>query len=137
MIFWIINIKGNEYYETIWKKLKIVFSSKDYIDCTIDLEDIELINRIINNAPKSYTNLKDLKLSEQIRMIKTLMDKFKHDESIAIALLEKSNLKELDFSNLDEDDLLLLELSVRKEIVMNSRKVSYIMGKEDPNTIPF
>jgi hypothetical protein len=70
-------------------------------------------------------------------MIKTLMDKFKHDESIAIALLEKSNLKELDFSNLDEDDLLLLELSVRKEIVMNSRKVSYIMGKEDPNTIPF
>jgi hypothetical protein len=137
LLFWIRNIKGNEYYETIWKKLKIVFSSKDYIDCTIDLEDIELISRIISNAPKSYTNLKDLKLSEQIRMIKTLMDKFKHDESIAIALLEKSNLKELDFSNLDEDDLLLLELSVRKEIVMNSRKVSYIMGKEDPNTIPF
>jgi hypothetical protein len=30
-----------------------------------------------------------------------------------------------------------LELSVRKEVVRNSRKVSYILGKEDPNTIPF
>jgi hypothetical protein len=132
LLFWTRNIKGNKYYETIWKRLRIIFSSKYYIDCTIDLKDIELINRIMNIAPKSYTNLKDLKLSEQIRMIKTLMDKFKNDQSIAIALLEKSNLKELDLQNLDEDDILLLELSVRKEIVMNSKKVFNII-KEDPN----
>lgn len=138
LLFWTRNIKGNKYYETIWKRLRIIFSSKDYIDCNIDLKDIELINRITSIAPKSYTNLKDLKLSEQIRMIKTLMDKFKHDESIAIALLEKSNLKELDLQNLDEDDILLLELSVRKEILINSKKVFNIIGKEDPNTIiPF
>jgi hypothetical protein len=137
LLFWSRNIKGNKYYETIWSKLRILFSSKNYIDCTIDLKDIELINRIINIAPKSYVNLKDIKLSEQIKMINTLMEKFKQDESIAIALLENPNLKELDLQNLDDDDILLLELSVRKEILRNSKKVENILGKEDPNMINY
>ena len=69
-----------------------------------------------------------LTISEQLKLIKRLFDKFKNDLSIPIALLEKGPLNpDMD---LDDDTCLLLELSVRVDILNNSYKIDRILGQD-------
>jgi hypothetical protein len=127
------NIFNNPKLVNIWKKLRYFFKQKDYFDKSVDIEDIELLSRLSIYAPKSINNLNGYKLSDQIHIVKSLLDRFKDDPIIAISILEKSKIsRELE---LDEKTLLLLELSVRKEIVNDTRgKVSKILldvGEKD------
>ena len=60
--------------------------------------------------------------------MKTLFDRYKEDPIIAISILEKVKI---DNNNFDEGDLLLLELSVRKEIISDTKdKVKRILHPE-------
>ena len=80
-------------------------------------------------APKSIINLKGKPLSKQIKILHTLVEKFRHDPIISISILEKIKIED----NVDLDDdmtLLLLELSVRKEILDDPNdKVRRILDK--------
>jgi hypothetical protein len=121
-IFWIRNIYNNPELEKTWFKLQHVFDTNmrvcEYLDCEITDEELDLIKRLSEVAPKSINNLKGKTLSKQLKIIHTLVDKFKHDPIVSISILEKINIDD----NVDLNDdmtLLLLELSVRKEILQD------------------
>lgn len=126
-IFYIRNIYGNKHLSKIWSKLSYYFT-EDYVDCEISDKDIKILENFAKYAPKSINTLKGLKLSEQISFIKKLLEAFKEDPIIAISLLEKGNINI--YTELDEQSKLLLELSVRKEIVNNQNKAKIILNYE-------
>lgn len=125
-LFYMRNIYGKEELSKLWKKLYFYFNNVDYIDKEVSMEDIELLCRFSEYAPNSIENLKGYKLSEQISIIKKFLDKYKEDPIIAISILE--NVKVNKDINLDEQTSLILELSVRKQIVNDTRgKVNKIL----------
>jgi hypothetical protein len=131
-LFYIRNIYSNknQNLNLIWKHLHYFYETIDYVDQEVEEEDIKLLSRFVYNAPNAISNLKGLKLSEQINLVKKLLEVYKNDPIIAISLLEKSKLdKDIE---LDEQTKLLLELSVRKEIVNDTRgKVNKILIEEE------
>jgi hypothetical protein len=125
-LFYMRNIYGKEELSKLWKKLYFYFKDINYIDKEVSMEDIELLCRFSENAPNSIENLKSYKLSEQISIIKKFLDNYKEDPIIAISILE--NVKVNKDIELDEQTSLLLELSVRKQIVNDTRgKVNKIL----------
>lgn len=137
-LFYMRNIYGNEKLKDIWSKLDYFFNDVDYIDKEVCQEDIELLIRFTQNAPNSIENLKGLKLSEQIDLIKKFFDKYQDDPLVAISILE--NRKVDKNIELDDDTALILELSVRKEIINDTKgKVNKILvekSKIDENPLP-
>ncbi len=129
-LFYMRNIHGNDKLENIWSKLDYFFNDVDYIDKEVSQEDIELLIRFSENAPNSIENLKGLKLSEQIDLIKKFFDRYQEDPIIAISILERQKIdKDIE---LDDDTALILELSVRKQIVNDTKgKVNKILKLED------
>lgn len=128
-LFYMRNIWNNKDLQTIWSKVYYFFTDVSYIDRVVNQEDLELLSRFSKYAPDSIENLRGLKLSEQIDIIKMFLDKFKEDPIIAISILEKNKLSK-DII-LDEQTTLLLELSVRKKIVNDTRnKVGRIIIDE-------
>ena len=126
-LFYMRYIYGNEKLKVLWSKLHWFFVSENYVDIDIEKEDLELLHRFSSYAPDTIENLKGLKLSEQIELIKTFLDKFKDDPIVAISILE--SVKVTKDTPLDEDTLLLMELSVRKKIVNDTRnKVGRILN---------
>jgi hypothetical protein len=125
-LFYMRNVWGNESLKVIWSKVYYFFNDVNYIDREVSKEDLELLSRFSVNAPNSIENLKGLKLSEQIDIIKMFLDKFKEDPIIAISILEKVKIKK-DLI-LDDQTALILELSVRKESSNDTRnKVGKIL----------
>jgi hypothetical protein len=129
-IFYMRNIYNNKNLPEMWKKLYFFFNDVSYIDCKPTTEDLELISRLGFYAPDSIENLKGMKLSEQIKLVKSVLEKYEYDPIIAISILEKHKISEIE---LNEQNLLLLELSVRKKIVNDTRgKANKVLGiKED------
>jgi hypothetical protein len=116
LLFYIRNVQGDSVAKNVWSKLNYLYNSESYVDSDdISNEDIEMLQRLTQVAPKTIENLKDLKLSQQISIMKNLFDKYKEDPIVAISILEKMKIDP--DKEFDEGDILLLELSVRKEIV--------------------
>lgn len=134
-LFYIRNIYSNKNLnlKLIWEHLHYFYNTPGYVDQEVSDEDIKLLSRLVYNAPNAITNLKGLKLSEQINLVKKLLEVYNDDPIIAISLLEKNKLdKDIE---LDEQTKLLLELSVRKEIVNDTRgKVNKILIEEVEET---
>lgn len=90
---------------------------------------MDLLERFGKYAPGSIENLKGLKISEQIEIIKKFLETFKEDPLIAISILESVKVDKNIV--LDEQTMLLLELSVRKKIINDTRgKVNKILNIE-------
>ena len=133
-LFYMRNIFNKSDLPNLWKKIRYFYVEKDYFDKEVSVDDLELLNRFSLYAPGCISTLKGYRLSEQIDIIKNLLDRFKDDPIIAISILEKNKVSKNDL--LDEQTLLLLELSVRKEIVNDTRgKVSKILNLESSKTI--
>lgn len=123
-MFYIRNVYGNEHLARMWNKLSYFFTD-DYVDCEISDKDMLLLENFAKYASGSINTLKGLKLSEQISFINKVLEEFKEDPIIAISLLEKGNINiDTEFDDLSK---LLLELSVRKEIVNNQNKADLIL----------
>ena len=128
-IFYIRNVYGNESIKKIWNSYS--FNSEDYIDCQPTDSDLDLLKRLVENT-RSINTLNGYTLSEQLNIIKTLFKEFSDDPIIAISLLEKEGFKLPE--ELDESTKLLLELSVRKEIINDTKgKVGKILGEKETN----
>ena len=128
-IFYIRNVYGNESIKKIWNSYS--FNSEDYIDCQPTDIDLDLLKRLVENT-RSINTLNGYTLSEQLNIIKTLFKEFSDDPIIAISLLEKEGFKLPE--EFDESTKLLLELSVRKEIVNDTKgKVGKILGEKETN----
>lgn len=128
-LFYMRNIFGKNNLPELWSKLYFFFTDKSYIDYLPTSEDLDLISRLGKYAPNSIENLKGKKLSEQIKLVKWILEKYEEDPIVAISILEKHRLSQ---KELDEQDLFLLELSVRKQIVNDTRgKVNKVLGKTE------
>jgi hypothetical protein len=126
-LFYIRNVHKEITNYKIWSKLQPLYGYIGYIDCDPQDEDIDQLSRIIHNIPDSIKILQGFKLSEQINLVKKLFKTFSEDLTIAFALLEKRKIQP-DII-IDEQTKLLLELSVRVEIVNNKYDIDKILGK--------
>lgn len=133
-VFYMRHIWNKSKLKNLWSKLHYFFINDNYIDKEVDNDDIDLLSRFARFAPNSIENLKGLKLSEQIEVIKKFLDKFKEDPIVAISILE--NVKVNKDIILDDQTVLLLELSVRKSIINDTKnKVSKIIHPDDTKLI--
>lgn len=131
-LFYMRYIYGKENLPELWSKLYFFFTDKYYVDCKPSVEDLELISRLAKYAPNSIDNLRGKKLSEQIKLVKWILDEFEEDPIVAISILEKHKLSQ---QVLDEHDLFLLELSVRKQIVNDTKgKANRILNRYNGDT---
>lgn len=133
-IFYMRNIYKNGDLPKLWSKLFFFFTNKHYVDCQPTNEDLELLSRLANYAPNSIDNLKGKSLSEQIKLVKWILKEYEEDPIVAISILEKHKISK---EELDKQDLFLLELSVRKQIVNDTKsKVNKVLGvKENDSPI--
>ncbi len=131
-LFYMRNIYNKPELKELWYKLYYFFNDVDYIDKEVSAEDIDLLMRFSTNAPNSISNLKGMKISEQIELIKKFLENYKDDPIVAISILESVKVdKDIE---LDEQTSLILELSVRRQIVNDTRgKVNKILKKEQDN----
>jgi len=124
-LFFMRNIQNEFNSFKVWCKLQPLYIYEDYLDCEPSDDDLDQLSRVIENIPNSIKNLQGFTLSNQIKFIKKLFEVFKDDISIAFALLEN---KRIDPNILfDKQNILLLELSVRKEIVNNNYNIDKIL----------
>lgn len=129
-IFYMRHIYGNDNRKKIWEKLCYYFNTEDYIDIEVDEKDVELFSRLSQYAPNAIDNLRGLKLSEQLKIVNKLFDKFKDDPLIAISILEKCKISP--DIEIDDSTALILELSVRKEIISDvNNKVNRVLDIKD------
>jgi hypothetical protein len=129
------NIQNEDTKKGIWLNLNLIidkkFSIDEYLDKKISDDEIYLLARLIHHAPLIVKNIKGFTISNQLEWVNTIIDKFKVDPIIAISVLEKNKL-DLDLDLNDDMNLLLLELSVRKNIITDSRnKVGKIFRSEN------
>lgn len=131
-LFYMRNIFRNERLKKIWEKTRYFFTTEEYIDVSIvDDKKLDILSRLAQFAPNTINSLKDFRLSKQLDFVDNLFDKFKDDPLIGIAILEKYKLDEIDLN--DDKSLLILELTVRKNIADDPRnKVEKILQKNGP-----
>jgi len=125
-LFYFRNIQNDINQFKIWSKLQPLFTYDNYVDCDPKDEDIDMLNRLLENVPGVIKNLQGISISNQIKLLKRLFVAFKDDLTIAISILENKKI-DPDIV-LDEQTILLLELSVRIEIVNNTYDLNKILG---------
>ena len=95
--FW-KRINNDEYFENIYRKL-YPFMSDDYVDtnkaCNVD---IRILENLIKYNPKIEYNLSGLKLSEQIKLVSLLFERFYDNQIIAYTILTQNKFKNIEFS---------------------------------------
>lgn len=132
-LFYVRNILNKKVFENIWFYLHPIMDTtmpiKEYVDIEITEENIERLRKLIVYAPNTVRNLRGLSISKQLGVFDMIISKFPNDPFLAISIMENYDLKD---HNLDDDmELLLMELSIRKEIVEDSKdKVYHILGIE-------
>lgn len=125
-LFYIRNREKDIFNFKIWNILQPLYNYDGYVDSEVSDENIDMLRRLIENIPNSIRNLQGMNITQQINLVKKLYEEFSEDITIAFAILDKKKL-ECDIV-LDSDTKLLLELSVRKEIVNNTYDIKKIMG---------
>jgi len=126
LLFFIRNVQNEFTSFKVWSKLQPLYTYENYLDCEPSEDDLDQLSRIIGNLPNAIKNLEGFKLSNQINFIKRLFKAFSNDITIAFAILEKNRMDpNISF---DEQTKLLLELSVRTEIVNNTYFIDEILG---------
>jgi len=128
LLFYLRNVKDNPVLKGYWKDFN--FNRVDYMDGATR-EDKDLIYNL-SKWTTAMNSLDGLKLVEQVEIVKKLLNEFSDDPIIAISLLERANFKLPE--EFDESTKLLLELSVRKEIVNDTKgKVRRVLGEKETN----
>jgi hypothetical protein len=129
LLFYLRNIYTKPELINIWNQLRPLFINEDYVDGGIDVEDMKLLSKTIQFLPKTILNLRGYKLTEQVSIIKSLLERYKEDPAIAFSILEKHTIEPN--QEIDDSTALLYELSVRKEIVdeFHNIRVESILSK--------
>jgi hypothetical protein len=114
-LFYIRNIHQKEEKSERWNKIKQLYVIKDYLSNDNTEEEINFISNFIKSYPLTINQLRGLTLSQQYKLVNNILNSTKDlfDYETAIKILE--NHKFYSDSILDDEDLLLLELSVRKK----------------------
>lgn len=115
-MFYIRNIYKNSHKQNIWNRLYFFYSNNEYINENESDIDIDFLSELSFKNPSMIDNLKGMTFREQLNVIKTVMEKITeyHDEETALAVLQHIKLSP-DYT-FDEDECLLMGLSVRKKV---------------------
>lgn len=105
------NVHGDKVKMQLFEGLYTLFGTKNYFD-TLDYTGAKMLSVLSSVSPMVIKSLKGMTLSEQISVVRRTFSAF-DDKTVALALLESGRFVE---EWMDESDLLLMELSVRKEI---------------------
>ena len=132
-LFYVRNILKNDGYEKLWFKLHPIMDSsmsiEEYVDMDLDKDKIDKLHKLLTHAPNTNKNLKGLSISKQLEVFDRVLNKFPNDPFVAISILENYHLKEHDLE--DEMEILLMELSIRKQVIEDTKdKVYHILGIE-------
>lgn len=106
------NVYGDEEKMRLFNGLVPLFGAKNYFDEIPKEEDSRMLALLCSISPLITKALKDMTISEQINVVKTTFAAF-DDKTVALAALENGRVVE---PWMDESDVLLMELSLRKEI---------------------
>lgn len=106
------NVHGDERKMLLFSGLSPLFGTKDYFDAVCEDEDVRFLSVLSSVAPMVTKSLKGMTLSQQISAVRRTFAAF-DDKVVALAILESGKVVE---PWMDESDMLLMELSVRKEI---------------------
>jgi hypothetical protein len=124
------NVYGDEEKMRLFNGLFPLFGAKNYFDEIPKEEDSRMLALLCSISPLITKALKDMTISEQINVVKTTFAAF-DDKTVALAALENGRVVE---PWMDESDVLLMELSLRKEIFgrIESRIDSFyeLLGRE-------
>ena len=133
LLFYLRNIYTNPQLVDIWNRLRPLFINEDYVDGGVDVDDMKLLSNTIKFLPKTILNLRGYKLTEQVSIIKLLLERYREDPAIAFSVLEKHTIEPN--QEIDDSTALLYELSVRKEIVdeRHNSMVESILSKIESN----
>ena len=128
-LFYLRNIYTKPELIDVWNKLRPLFINEDYVDGGVDVEDMKLLSSTIQFLPKTILNLRGYKLTEQVSIIKLLLERYKEDPTIAFSVLEKHTIEP--DQEIDDTTALLYELSVRKEITddAHNSRIQSILSK--------
>lgn len=122
-VFYIRNIFGNKELEKIWFNLHHLFNPDcrmvEYLDIDPSAKDLELLNNLTKSSSGCVNNLKGLSLSNQLKIVRSLLSRYSDDPIVAISILEKHKLSDVELE--DDFGMLLLELSVRREIIEDTK----------------
>jgi hypothetical protein len=132
-LFYVRNILNNEKLERLWFKLHPIMDSslmlEEYVDVELDDNIIEKLWKLVKHAPNTSKNLRGLSMSKQLSNFDRVLSKFPNDPFVAISVMEHYDLDNHDLD--DEMELLLMELSIRKDVIEDNRdKVYHILGIE-------
>lgn len=121
-IYYVRNIFGNKELEKIWKDINLLFNSdgsiENYLDQKVSNEDLKLLHNLCNSSPRSLNQLRGMKISEQLDILKFLIKTYSDDPIVAITILENHSVEEI--KKQDEFGLMLLELSHRRDIIFDN-----------------
>jgi hypothetical protein len=132
-LYYVRNIHNNIELEKVWFKLHPIIDSslpfKEYFDIEPMSNDVRRLGKLVNHAPNCSKNFRGMSLSKQLYTFDKILSKFPKDPLVAIKVLENYDIKNYDLD--DEMEVLLMELSIRKELVDDPRdKVYHILGIE-------
>lgn len=107
------NVYGDKEKMRLFKGIIPLFGAKNYFDEIPKEEDSNMISLLCSISPLIAKALKGMTISQQIFVVKKTFNSFE-DKTVPLALLESGRIVE---PWMDESDLLLMELSVRKDIL--------------------
>ena len=106
------NVHGDEEKMRLFKGLVPLFGAKNYFDEIPKEEDSRMLALLCSISPLITKTLKGMTISKQIDVVKATFAAF-DDKTVALAALENGRVVG---TWMDESDLLLMELSLRKEL---------------------
>jgi len=136
-LYYARNILNNKDLEKVWFKLPPIIDSSlpfnEYFDIEPLSSNVRRLGKLVNHAPNCSKNFKGLSLSKQLEIFDKVVSKFPKDPLVAIKILENYDIKNYDLD--DEMELLLMELSIRKDLSDDPKdKVYHILGIETWNS---
>lgn len=135
-LFYVRSILNNKSLENLWFHLHPIMDSNmsidEYVDMEITKDNTERLRKLIVYSPNSTRNLKGLSFSKQLETFDMILSRFESDPFLGISIMENYDLKDHDLD--DEMELLLMELSIRKDVIEDHKdKVYHILGLETWN----
>ena len=129
------NVYGDKEKMMLFEGIIPLFGAKNYFDEIPNEEDSKMLTILCSISPLITKALKGMTISQQISVVKKTFNAFE-DMTVSLALLESGRIVE---PWMDESDLLLMELSMRKDIFgrIESRIKSLheLLGREKFDTM--
>lgn len=124
-LFYVRKIMYDSKKKEVWDKLPYFYTQDNYLDINYEQTDVDCLLNLVNKHPKLIKSLVGMNLSEQVKLTKNIIDKVGEMFNYETAISVLENIKLNPNMEYDEDDCLILGLSVRKKINHNVIEIPF------------